>query len=94
LRRGVAFKPPPDLGPVFFPGGLAAFASFHGPFRGQPRRGLIGLLAGLYGLLEQGGVDLKNGMWLGLATVVLSNIVSNVPAVMLLLPADSSQRSP
>lgn len=52
-----------------------------------------GLLAGLYGLLEQGGVDLKNGMWLGLATVVLSNIVSNVPAVMLLLPADSSQRS-
>ncbi len=52
-----------------------------------------GLLAGVYGLLEQGGVDLKNGMWLGLVTVVLSNIVSNVPAVMLLLPADSSQRS-
>ncbi len=52
-----------------------------------------GLLAGLYGLLEQGGVDLKNGMWLGLVTVILSNIVSNVPAVMLLLPADSSQKS-
>ncbi len=52
-----------------------------------------GLLTGVHAFLEHGGLDLKNGLWLGLVTVVLSNIVSNVPAVMLLLPADSSQGS-
>ncbi|MFH1060503.1 MAG: SLC13 family permease [Pseudomonadota bacterium] len=41
------------------------------------------LLAGLAGA----GVDLAQPAWLFAATVVLSNLVSNVPAVMLLLPA-------
>jgi len=37
--------------------------------------------------LERAGVDLREPGWLGAVTVVLSNLVSNVPAVMLLLPA-------
>jgi len=40
-------------------------------------------MAGLAGA----GVDLREPAWLFGATVVLSNLVSNVPAVMLLLPA-------
>ncbi len=36
--------------------------------------------------LRAGGVDLADARWLFPATVVLSNLVSNVPAVMLLLP--------
>ncbi|QLA16924.1 SLC13 family permease [Desulfolutivibrio sulfoxidireducens] len=52
-----------------------------------------GLLSDLHAFLDRSGLDLKNGFWLGAVTVVLSNVVSNVPAVMLLLPADSSQRS-
>lgn len=46
------------------------------------------------GLLEHGmksladaGVDVARPLWLFIVCVVLSNIVSNVPAVMLLLPA-------
>jgi Na+/H+ antiporter NhaD/arsenite permease-like protein len=52
-----------------------------------------GLLARVYEALAASGVDLANGGWLFAVTVVLSNIVSNVPAVMLLLPADASQRA-
>lgn len=37
--------------------------------------------------LEGAGIDLREPPWLFGATVVLSNVVSNVPAVMLLLPA-------
>jgi len=64
---------------------------------------LLVLFAGLFvvqhGLAESGmltraldataawGVDLGAPAWLFAATVVLSNLVSNVPAVMLLLPA-------
>lgn len=37
--------------------------------------------------MSQAGVDVSHPGWLYLVTVVLSNLVSNVPAVMLLLPA-------
>jgi Na+/H+ antiporter NhaD/arsenite permease-like protein len=37
--------------------------------------------------LEHAGVELGQPAWLFATTVVLSNLVSNVPAVMLLLPA-------
>ena len=37
--------------------------------------------------LRAGGVDLSRAPWLFGVTAVLSNLVSNVPAVMLLLPA-------
>jgi Na+/H+ antiporter NhaD/arsenite permease-like protein len=37
-------------------------------------------------VLHAGGVDLADARWLFPATAVLSNLVSNVPAVMLLLP--------
>jgi Na+/H+ antiporter NhaD/arsenite permease-like protein len=37
--------------------------------------------------LERAGVELERPAWLFATTVVLSNLVSNVPAVMLLLPA-------
>jgi len=52
-----------------------------------------GLLDRVYALLAAAGVDMANGAWLFTVTVILSNIVSNVPAVMLLLPAEASQRS-
>jgi Na+/H+ antiporter NhaD/arsenite permease-like protein len=52
-----------------------------------------GLLDRVHALMADFGADVKNGAWLFVVTVVLSNIVSNVPAVMLLLPADASQRS-
>lgn len=39
--------------------------------------------------LADAGVDVRRPGWLFLSTVVLSNIVSNVPAVMLLLPSAS-----
>ncbi len=48
---------------------------------GEPRRALA-WLAGA-------GVDLARPLWLFPATVALSNLVSNVPAVMLLLPSAS-----
>jgi Na+/H+ antiporter NhaD/arsenite permease-like protein len=38
-------------------------------------------------VLRDSGLDLAHPAWLFPATVVLSNLVSNVPATMLLLPA-------
>jgi Na+/H+ antiporter NhaD/arsenite permease-like protein len=46
-----------------------------------------GVLAGWMAGAAAWGVDLDRPAWLFAAAVVLSNIVSNVPAVMLLLPA-------
>jgi Na+/H+ antiporter NhaD/arsenite permease-like protein len=46
-----------------------------------------GLLSGLLMMARRAGVDLGSATVLFAATAVLSNIVSNVPAVMLLLPA-------
>ena len=46
-----------------------------------------GLLGGLFMALRQAGLDLANPATLFGVTAVLSNVISNVPAVMLLLPA-------
>lgn len=46
-----------------------------------------GLWSRMTGHLASGGLDLSASGSLFIASVVLSNIVSNVPAVMLLLPA-------
>jgi Na+/H+ antiporter NhaD/arsenite permease-like protein len=46
-----------------------------------------GLLQEIYAGLAAAGVDLARPAWLFAATPLLSNLVSNVPAVMLLLPA-------
>jgi Na+/H+ antiporter NhaD/arsenite permease-like protein len=46
-----------------------------------------GLLGGLFMMLRQAGLDLANPATLFGVTTVLSNVISNVPAVMLLLPA-------
>ncbi|MBU1154733.1 MAG: anion transporter, partial [Proteobacteria bacterium] len=46
-----------------------------------------GLLARMTGGLAELGVDLAQPAWLFGACAVLSNLVSNVPAVMLLLPS-------
>ena len=48
-----------------------------------------GLLDAAYGWLTTTGVDLMEPEWLFAATPILSNLVSNVPAVMLLLPAST-----
>jgi len=48
-----------------------------------------GLLGTWLDVLRRNGVDPNNGVWLVSITVLLSNLVSNVPAVMLLLPASS-----
>jgi Na+/H+ antiporter NhaD/arsenite permease-like protein len=48
-----------------------------------------GFLRELYAALASVGVDLGSPVWLFVVTPVLSNLVSNVPAVMLLLPAAS-----
>lgn len=48
-----------------------------------------GLLTRLYDGLRQAGVNLANPAWLFLATPVVGILVSNVPGVMLLLPASS-----
>ena len=45
-----------------------------------------GLLTGLFAGLRSAGIDLASPGWLFLVTPVLSNLISNVPAVMLLLP--------
>ncbi len=45
-----------------------------------------GLLARMFDALRATGVDLSHPAWLFGVTAVLSNIISNVPAVMLLLP--------
>ena len=36
--------------------------------------------------LQEGGINLENPWWIFLATTILSDLVSNVPSVMLLLP--------
>ncbi|HKQ59795.1 MAG TPA: SLC13 family permease [Candidatus Polarisedimenticolaceae bacterium] len=46
-----------------------------------------GMLDAALGAIERAGADLGRPAWLFAGTVVLSNLVSNVPAVMLLLPA-------
>jgi len=46
-----------------------------------------GMMADAVGGLRRAGIDLGRAPWLFGVTVVLSNLVSNVPAVMLLLPA-------
>jgi Na+/H+ antiporter NhaD/arsenite permease-like protein len=46
-----------------------------------------GLLRDLYAALAFAGVDLSRAAWQFVVTPVLSNLVSNVPAVMLLVPA-------
>jgi Na+/H+ antiporter NhaD/arsenite permease-like protein len=46
-----------------------------------------GNLEWLMAHLRSGGVELEKPAWLFGSTVVLSNLVSNVPAVMLLLPS-------
>lgn len=48
-----------------------------------------GLLQEFYASLTMTGIDLTQPQWLFAVTPVLSNLVSNVPAVMLLLPASS-----
>jgi Na+/H+ antiporter NhaD/arsenite permease-like protein len=52
-----------------------------------------GLLQELYSALAGAGVDLSRAGWLFAVTPVLSNLVSNVPAVMLLLPASSGPQA-
>jgi Na+/H+ antiporter NhaD/arsenite permease-like protein len=48
-----------------------------------------GTLGELFAILQSGGLDLGQPVPLFLTTAVLSNLVSNVPAVMLLLPVAS-----
>jgi Na+/H+ antiporter NhaD/arsenite permease-like protein len=48
-----------------------------------------GLLDAAYTWLTTNGVDLMEPEWLFAATPILSNLVSNVPAVMLLLPTST-----
>jgi Na+/H+ antiporter NhaD/arsenite permease-like protein len=45
-----------------------------------------GVLEMMFGGLTSAGIDLSQPAWLFAVTPVLSNLVSNVPAVMLLLP--------
>jgi Na+/H+ antiporter NhaD/arsenite permease-like protein len=47
----------------------------------------IGLFAQLEASLAAGGVDVRQPVWLFVISTVLSNLVSNVPAVMFLLPS-------
>jgi Na+/H+ antiporter NhaD/arsenite permease-like protein len=48
-----------------------------------------GLLRSVYGGFAAAGIDLSRPEWLFAVTPLLSNLVSNVPAVMLLLPASN-----
>ena len=52
-----------------------------------------GLLKAMYAALASAGVDLSRPDWLFAVTPVLSNLISNVPAVMLLLPATSGPQA-
>src|SRR5262249_42963636 len=47
------------------------------------------MLSHLAALVEARGIHLRQPAWLFTITVVLSNVISNVPAVMLLLPMTS-----
>jgi len=51
--------------------------------------GVSGMLSHLAALVEARGIHLQQPAWLFTITVVLSNVISNVPAVMLLLPMAS-----
>lgn len=44
------------------------------------------MLAEIFGSPRAAGLDVAQPVWLFILAVVLSNLVSNVPAVMLLLP--------
>jgi Na+/H+ antiporter NhaD/arsenite permease-like protein len=52
-----------------------------------------GILRQMYSDLASAGIDLSNVWWLFGVTPLLSNLVSNVPAVMLLLPASTAPRA-
>jgi Na+/H+ antiporter NhaD/arsenite permease-like protein len=52
--------------------------------------GVSGVLSHLTAVIEARGIHLQQPAWLFTITVVLSNVISNVPAVMLLLPMTSS----
>lgn len=52
-----------------------------------------GLLREMYAGLVSAGVDLTRSAWLFAVTPLISNLVSNVPAVMLLLPASSGPQA-
>lgn len=52
-----------------------------------------GLLRQIYASLASAGVDLARPEWLFAVTPLLSNLISNVPAVMLLLPAVSGPQA-
>jgi Na+/H+ antiporter NhaD/arsenite permease-like protein len=52
-----------------------------------------GLLQQVYSALTGAGVNLSHPAWLFAVTPVVSNLVSNVPAVMLLLPAASGPQA-
>lgn len=52
-----------------------------------------GLLAEIYSRLSGAGVDLGRPEWLFAVTPLVSNLVSNVPAVMLLLPMAGSPQA-
>ena len=68
---------------------------FSGLFIVQAALESSGVLARWVADAAASGVDLGQPTWLFAATVVLSNLVSNVPAVMLLLPAaDHPQAGP
>jgi Na+/H+ antiporter NhaD/arsenite permease-like protein len=47
----------------------------------------VGLLERMFAGIRASGIDLAHPVWLFAVTAVLSNVISNVPAVMLLLPA-------
>jgi Na+/H+ antiporter NhaD/arsenite permease-like protein len=52
-----------------------------------------GLLREMYSILSAAGIDLTRPEWLFAMTPIVSNLVSNVPAVMLLLPASSGPQA-
>ena len=68
-------------------GGLAPAGALHRALRRQPRLAQSGFVGGLLMASRMAGADLTEPPVLFAVTAVLSNIVSNVPAVMLLLPA-------
>lgn len=52
-----------------------------------------GLLREMYAGLASAGIDLARPEWLFVMTPLISNLVSNVPAVILLLPASSGPQA-
>jgi Na+/H+ antiporter NhaD/arsenite permease-like protein len=53
----------------------------------------VGLLERMFAGIRALGIDLANPAWLFAVTAVLSNVISNVPAVMLLLPASPTPQT-